>query len=113
MTEALYKGVYIVPNGHRLPCTFTARFPDIHQASHMRWIGPVDDWHASSATYMLRAEHMSGPLRGGVWWCAIYWEGDIRWSSFDQATPRIKTINAAMWLTELVANVGPHQVETR
>jgi hypothetical protein len=91
LVEALHDGgAFLGPPGHRRV------EPDV------RWAGPLnDDCAAFAGGLYAHAEHLDGPRRGGVWYCAVSREGTFLFHTSDRGVvPRDG--EAARWLCEVV-----------
>lgn len=73
-----------------------------------QWQGnPKDDCSLAFENHAAHAEWLSGPSRGGVWYCAVYCTDGSRLfhtADFHQIQP--KSGRAARWLCELVIQGG-------
>jgi hypothetical protein len=71
-------------------------------ASVVRWAGDLgDDCSAFVGELHCHAEHLSGPVRGGAWYCSVSRSGESVFHTADRGVhPR--SGEAARWLCEVV-----------
>ncbi len=71
-------------------------------APAVEWSGDLDDdYSAVIGPMYAHAEHLNGPAQGGIWYCHVSDDDEIRFHSLDLAIePR--NGEAARWLCELV-----------
>jgi hypothetical protein len=68
----------------------------------VRWDGDLgDDCSATVGTLYAHAEHLSGPFRGGVWYCSVRREGESLFHTAERGV-QPRSGEAARWLCEVV-----------
>jgi hypothetical protein len=82
-------------------------------AEPILWSGALgDDCSAHVGGLDLHAEHVSGPARGGIWYCAVQEAGRSVFHTADFGVePR--SGEAARWLCEVVARAALAGIRTR
>ena len=70
-----------------------------------------DDCAATWKNYQAHAEHLSGPQRGGIWYCSVSdAEGGRYFHTADRSDIQPKNGVAARWLCELVVSAAEQGV---
>lgn len=74
--------------------------------SEAQWWGDLsDDCLADILGYAAHAEHMSGPRRGGAWYCGVRCNGGRIFHTADRGVEP-KSGEAARWLCEVLARAA-------
>ena len=103
---------YAFPKGHRLSDESADEVGysvhDLPQIGGWRVVESGADASAWLDDISLRAEHLEGPLNGGIWWvCVSRDDRYTRWTPSRSADGIdaiwIRNLLAGQWLTELVA----------
>jgi hypothetical protein len=71
-------------------------------ACQLSWVGELDDdCGAVAGDLVCHAEHLSGPFRGGMWYCSVSRSGVFHFHTGDSGV-RPRSGVAARWLCEIV-----------
>ena len=75
------------------------------QVGPVLWWGPLDTDHGATAGGIeCHAEHLSGPVRGGNWYCQVY-RGEAQYFHTAECGIEPCSGEAAWWLCEVVVSV--------
>lgn len=73
------------------------------------WTGDLDDdCSIKWMHFYAHAEHMSGPRRGGNWYCSVQDETHRYFHTADRQDCRPKTSSAARWMCETIMTAAAH-----
>lgn len=83
-------------------------------SAQVLWHGDLrDDCSATIGGYFAHAEHMSGPRRGGIWYCSVQNEKEVIFHTAVNCDIQPRNGEAARWLCELTASAGRHAFADR
>lgn len=85
--RAIRQGSFIAPSGRAIA------------ASKPQWFGTLDDFCATLNGKSAHVEHLSGPIKGGVWFWSVASVQDLP----EHAELEPKNASTATWLCELFA----------